>query len=86
MSTVQLRESAIYLTFNGEPVHKVLPCDDGKTIKVPFTPRPGKGVLGFCAVGSSNEPKHTAYLNNINIFRRQCVGKWSNDLIVNGGF
>lgn len=86
MSTWPLKDSTVVITHNGQPVHRVLPCDDGKTIKVVVNAVKGPNVFSFCPVGCPTEPQHSICLSNVFVYWRQCVGKWSDNLIVNGGF
>lgn len=65
LSTFQLSQSALFVTFNNQQIYKVLPCDNGKTIKiiVPKVPA-GQHVIGFVPQGCITEPKFTFFISN----------------------
>ncbi len=87
MSTLYLKDSTLAVTINGQVVHKVLPCENGKTIKIKV-PKLSSGphVLGFCVYGCPTEPLHTVFICGVSITETQCVGQWTGDLVTNGGF
>jgi len=65
LSTLQLSQSALYVTIDNQQVYKVTPSDDGKTIKfiVPKVPA-GQHVIGLVPYGCINEPVFTFFLSN----------------------
>ena len=52
ISKTYIEKSSVIVTINGNPIHKVLPCDTGKTIKLEGTLNAGTYALGFCTLGS----------------------------------
>jgi hypothetical protein len=86
VSNFDVRESAVYITLNGKPIFKVLPCDSGKNVKVKANTVSGTQTVGFCPIGSPNESSHQLSVSNLVLNQKQCVSDWGNDLIVNGGF
>lgn len=81
-----VKESAIYVTLNGLNIYTVLPCDNGKTIKLKANAQKGNNKLSFCTAGCKRESRHQVAISNIIIYQKQCVPSWGKDLIVNGGF
>ncbi len=88
VSNFDVRESSVYITLNGKQIFKLLPCDNGKNVKVKTKVVSGTQTFGFCPIGSSNEESHQISVSNLVLNQNQCVPSWDNaeDLIVNGGF
>ena len=85
-SQTPVKDSAVFITLNQQPIHKILPIDNGKTIKVAGNINKGTDRIGLCTYGSPQEPIHQVQISNFAVSIRGCTGGWGNDLIVNGGF
>lgn len=87
LSTIAPRASLI-VYLNNQPIYNVLASESGKTIKIPVASRLTKAIytLGFKAQNALSYSAFTCYISNLVIYEKQIFPKWSNDLIINGGF
>jgi hypothetical protein len=63
-----VRDSAIYLSWDGQTIKKLLPCDSGNGIKIKLTASKGTHTLGFCSAGCPTEISHQACISNVVIY------------------
>ena len=57
-SKTPVKDSAVFITLNQQPIHKISPKDNGKTIKVAGNVNKGTYRIGLCTYGSPDESIH----------------------------
>ncbi len=62
-----VKDSAVYVLFDGQVIHKILPTENGKNIKLKGRVSQGSHKIGFCMIGAQNEAPHQVTIANIRI-------------------
>ncbi len=58
LTSVAVKDSAVFIVLDGSPIFKILPSDIGANIRIRGEVNRGSHSLGFCAAGSPNEAPH----------------------------
>ena len=86
LTNLYVRDSALIVIWDNQEIGRVLPCDNGKTLRFKVNTSKGYHFLKFCTAGCATEKPHQISINNVAIYEKKCVGGWGKDIIVNGGF
>lgn len=87
LTNFMVRDSAVIVSWDGQQVYKVLPCDSGKTIRFKVNTSKGCHKLSFCTAGCPTENLHQDSICNVALYEKQCVGAWGTaNLVLNGDF
>lgn len=66
-SNTVVKDSTTVITLNGQPIYKILPCDNGKQVKLSGNLNAGTYTFGFCVKSPPTEVLHQILISNLNI-------------------
>jgi hypothetical protein len=58
LTSVAVKDSAVYIVLDKTPIFKLLPSDNGQRIGIRGKVSSGTHTLGFCTAGSLHEAPH----------------------------
>jgi hypothetical protein len=86
LSNTGVRNSTTFVTVDGVPIYKALPCDDGNNLVLEGSLAKGPHVIGFCPTGSPIDEPHQIHISKLSLTEKQCESSRNLNLIANGGF